>query len=387
MLVLHRPVRIESDLMVLDAEFQSARWMHHRLLDFEDEHQAVLDAAAEQSAPGIVRVGRILAKLARRAKRRERSCEGTWSPDPRPELATLLKGRLNDLRKRRNADPRWKVALEWADEQVGDPKLPRRRRAKDPRKVTRRKTETEEAFCKRFELLTTDESEEHYRAKLDNPPRDSRRDQRRKQLYANRRIYWGTYNSLLKSVDGARKAVIKRRKEGLPAEWHRPKWAAPGTLYAERGGFRIIERARNWWAIEMQIGTRGQWVRFRAHSRGEWPAQLRQATFVTAQLTRRRDGERWRYTVSLTADVAKDAGAFASRGAVAFDWGHREHGHDRQREGIRAFSWIGADGERGEVLVPTECRRLLDEIDELKGRMDKAFVARKEEQRGALALR
>src|SRR5688572_6604721 len=97
-LTLCRPARLLSDPVRLDSEYRSARWTHHRLLDFEDEHQQVIDTAAEACAPGILRVGRILAVLARRSKRRERSTEGSWSPDPRPQLAARLKALLADMR-------------------------------------------------------------------------------------------------------------------------------------------------------------------------------------------------------------------------------------------------------------------------------------------------
>lgn len=46
MLTMCRPARVLSCEIRLDAEYRSARWIHHRLLDFEDEHQRVLDAAA-----------------------------------------------------------------------------------------------------------------------------------------------------------------------------------------------------------------------------------------------------------------------------------------------------------------------------------------------------
>lgn len=350
MLVLHRPARIESDAYRLDDEYRSARWLHHRLLDFEDEHQRVLDAAAEAAAPGIVRVGRILARLSRRAKRRERSNAGTWSPHPRPDLAATLRARLEGLRKQRNADPRWKAALKWADEQVGDPKVPRRQRG---------------------------ETDEHYAAKLANPRRDTRRDQCRKQLYAERRVYWGTWNGLLKSVDQARKSVIKQRAQGLPAEWRRPRWSDRGTLYAEPGGFRVVERGPLWWVIEMRLGLAEEWVQVRAKC-GNWHEVPEGARIVTAKLTRDRDGERWRHSVSLTADMDNPTAAFAQTATVAFDWGHREYGHDRADDGLRVFTWLGSDGAEGEVLLPRECRALLDAVDATKGRLDGVFNARKD---------
>lgn len=45
-----RPARILDGEEALDAEMRAARWVYHRLLDFEDQHQAVLDEAAERAA-------------------------------------------------------------------------------------------------------------------------------------------------------------------------------------------------------------------------------------------------------------------------------------------------------------------------------------------------
>ena len=86
--------------------------------------------------------------------------------------------------------------------------------------------------------------------------------------------------------------------------------------------------------------------------------------------------------MSLTVDVEKrnvekKTLACAPAGTVAFDWGHREHGHANAKEGLRAFTWLGGDGCEGEVLIPRECREALDEVDALKSRLDETFNARK----------
>lgn len=385
MLTLSRPAKIASSETRLDAEYKSTRWIHHRLLDFEDEHQLVLDAAAEATAPGIVRVGRLLAKLARKAKRRERTTAGSWSPNPRPELAAHLKERLARLRVVRNADERWTAALGWADEEVGEAKQVRRRRAKDPRHVKRRKNESDEAWEKRFALLTADETDEHYAAKVEKASKQTRREAYRAKLYAERRCYWGTWNALCKSVDQARNDVLARRKQGMPAEWRRPKFRDPASLAADSGGFRIVDREGLWWLVEIRLGAgEAEWVTVRAKC-GNWHDVPEDAEFTTAKLTRRQDGARWSYSLSLTVEgVAKPATDWATSGLVAFDWGHREHGHDNAQDGIRAFVWRGNDGRTGEILIPAECRRTLDEIDALKARLDTTFDARR---RGLLAAR
>lgn len=379
MIVCNRPAKFVSDATILDREFRAAHWAHHRLLDFEDEHQSVIDAAAEVAAPGITRVGRILARLRKRARRAQRTPEGSWCPPLHPELAERLTQRIAALREQRNADPRWKAALGWADEQVGEAKAVRRRRAKPAEKVKRRKTETDEAFTKRFALLTSDESDEHYQEKLAKAKRDSRRDVRRKQLYNQRSCYWGTWNAVIESVDDARAAVLKRRKEGFLAEWRRPRWDGNRTLRVDAGGFRI-ERGKLWWTIEMRVGTGrnadAHWVSFRAKC-GNWHKMPDDAKIVSCELTRRKEGHyRWAYSVSLTIDMAKPRASAATSGSVAFDWGHREHGHDRANEGMRVFTWVGDDGRTGEVLLPVACREALDQIDALKSRMDMVFTAR-----------
>jgi hypothetical protein len=134
----------------------------------------------------------------------------------------------------------------------------------------------------------------------------------------------------------------------------------------------------------MRLGITDEWVRVRAKC-GTWHDVPADAKIKTAKLTRRKDGERWRYSLSMTIDIDKPRAAPSSAtpvsrdpsGAVAFDWGHRERGHPREREGIRALTWVGDDGQRGEVLIPTECREALDQIDAMKSRMDEAFNARK----------
>jgi hypothetical protein len=225
--------------------------------------------------------------------------------------------------------------------------------------------------------LTQDETDEHYAAKIAAGPRQTRREAYRAKLYGDRRIYWGTWNALVRAVDQARKAVLKRRKEGLPAEWRRPRWGNDQSLVADSSGFRVVERGKPWWVIEMRLGLTDEWVRFKAKI-GNWHDIPEDAVLRTCQLTRRRDGSRWSYSVSIVVDgIAKSSEPAASGGIVALDWGHREHGHELERIGMRVFAWLGDDGRRGEILLPAECRRALDEIDALKSRVDKAFDARR----------
>lgn len=354
MLTLNRPAFIESCEQQLDSEFRAARWAHHRLLDFETLHQKVLDDAAELCAPGIGRVGKLVSRLSRNARRREHTTEGQWSPNPHPLWAKALRGKLHELRKQRNSDPRWREALKWAD--TPGPGAPARGTARQ------RKGESDADFRERCEkrrnFLT-------------------RREQYRSELYAHRTIYWGTWNGLLKAVDKSRATVLERRKQGLAADMRRPKYRDSQSLFADHHGVRIIERGPLWWVIEMRLGLEAEWVRFRAKC-GSWHPVPDDVLPRTATLTRHRDGERYRYSISLTFAIDKPIdSALNGTGTVALDWGHREHGHERAREGMRAFAWTGEDGQTGEVLIPTQCREMLDEADTLKSRVDVTFVVRR----------
>jgi hypothetical protein len=406
-LALSRPARVVSDEAALTAEYQSARYIHHRLLDFEDEHQRVLDIAQEDAAPGITRVSEIVSRLRRRQRIAKRATR--WVPGHHPLWMASLSEQLAALRKTRNASPGWRAAIKWADEQTGDAKSVRRRRAKRPSQVRRRKTETEEAFAKRFALLTTDETNEHFAAKVAAAPRRTRREQYRAELYARHvgdeatersRIYWGTWNALVKSVDQARAAVLNARRDGMPAEWHRPKWRDTSSLHAD-SGFRVVRRGGDpfrgkggdvvndqWWEVEIRLHS--GWVRVRAKI-GTWHELPESARLKACKLTRRNVAGRWRYSLSIVIDGMPEELTYAvgatpnqrgrrelldGQGLVALDWGHREHGHPGATQGIRAFTWRGDDGMTGEILLPTECRRLLDDIASMKSRVDTVFGKR-----------
>lgn len=355
-LAASRPAIIDDGQEALDEEYRSARYLHHRLLDIEDEFQRVIDAAQEECAPGIGRVGRLLARLRNRDKRREKSTR--FVPGGHPELRSRLEAIHRDLRAKRNAEPRWKEAMRWAD--TPGPEAPARGKAR------RRGSESDEEFARRCSerrgLLT-------------------RREQRRHELYAahvsedaaeRSRVYWGTWNAIVRSVDQARSAVLDQRKAGLPAEWHRPRWDDQVGICADAGGFRIIATNDPWWTIETRLA--GGWVRFRAKI-GNWHEIPKGAKLRTLRLTRRKDGHGWSYSVSIVVAGMPDH-QHPGVGRVALDWGHREHGHPAERDGIRAWTWVGSDGARGEILIPAECRKLRDEIDAMKSRLDTTFAAR-----------
>lgn len=340
-IVLHRPVLVD-ETAVLDSEFRAARWVYNRLLDFELEHQAMLDAIS----PRLARVGRILARLKRRDRRRERATKGQWLPPEKPELRARLESLREQLRKERNADPRWKEALRWPNEKV------------EPRSTRRKRGESDEDFEKR-------------RAKNGR----SRRDVHALKVYAERRCYWGTYNAQKASVEQALKMVLKERKIGHSAQLRRPMWNDPGRIAAANTngaiGFEVLERNGIWWTMRLRLHE--GWCSFRAKigNHHELPDEH---SIREVELCRHRDGNRWAYTVSI--GVRADWGRRTGPGTIGIDTGHRV----AEDGALRAFTWYGSDGMCGEVRLPREClsnteamRRVQENIDESFNRLSVPF--------------
>lgn len=329
-LVINRPAIIESNIGDLDREFRAARWTHHRILDFEEQHQEHMDQQAELCAPGIRRVARLVSKLRGRIRRKERSTG--WSPPLHDDWLSSLSSRLLTLRKQRDTDPRWKSAVRWGDSSDSD--APARGGAR------RKPGETDGQFTERNATRRTTLT---------------RREAHRAKLYAERTVYWGTWNGLLKQVDQARSMIIKRRKEGLPADWHRPRWDNPCTLYADTSGLRVHRDNGKHWAVEMRLFE--GWAKFRLSSHGKPFEDFDEIR--TVKLTRRKNGSGWSYSVSITVAGALEK-IHPGQRIVALDGGFRERGHPSEHHGIRAFAWLGEDGKRGEVLLPDECRQRAD---------------------------
>lgn len=354
-----RPAFVMSvdDEIELDREFKAANWVHHRLLDFEDEHQKLIDAAAEAAAPRIIQIGRIVSKLRRRVKRKRHSTG--WSPPLHEAWHDKLSSRLRALRVHRDQSPEYRAALKWDRE--SDPEA--------TVKATRRKTT---------------ESDEQFEARKAAGKRRSRREAyRTEQVYPERRCHWSTFNDRCKSVDQARSDVIHQRAMGLSSDWHRPRFGQSQTLHFEPKSWRVVEQeakvprrkhgneSHDWWIIE--LATHEQRVRVRAKF-GNWH-DTSKSTFKTAKLTRVKDGHRWRYSLSLCVDVVEEQ--HPGTGVVALDWGHREKGHPQSSVGIRAWTWIGDDGHRGVIVLPAEMREEIDLEHEIKSQVDKAWAARR----------
>lgn len=353
MLVAHRPAIILEGEYLLDQEFRATRWAHHRLLDFEQEHQDRIDQVRNSIVPSLVRVHRILGRLTWRKRNKPRSLG--FIPKPRPELEAHLTKVLKGLKDELKADPRWKEVLNWANQAAPDA----------PIKACRRKAgETDEEFDERS---------------AKQKRRSRREDHRIKVIYPQIRCFYHTWNQLCKSVDQARSAVLQQRKKGLPAQIRRPRYQDSQTLVVDKPGpYKIVERGSLWWTIEMRLFD-NQWVRFKTKI-GNWHPVSDSATFKTLQLVRRKDGNGWSYSVSLLIDGVEKRSRYKETGVVALDWGHREHAHDNQNIGMRVFYWRGEDGREGEILLPKKCRTLTDKINVLKSRADTLFDTRKAAQ-------
>lgn len=358
MKTLSRPAIVSREVATrLDREYAAARWLHNRLLDFEAEHQKLIDAAADTAAPGITRCARIVAKLRGRVRRRERSTG--WAPLLHEEWRKTLEERVAGLRTVRNSDPAYQAALKWDRE--SDPgavaKLPRRKAG-----------ETDESFAAR---------------KASGKTRTRREAWRTEVCYPQRRCFIGTYNAMCRGVDQARSAVLAERKAGRSAKWWRPRHSDPtATLHWESGSWQIVDRGPVWWTIRLSVGysdreTKADRVDVRAKC-GTWH-DTTGCEFLTAKLTRIRDGRGYRYSLSLCVDLV--AAPFPGGGVVGLDWGHREHGHPEQDEGIRAWTWHGDDGRSGTILLPSEIREQLDRAHELQSRIDTVWDARRREQK------
>lgn len=342
-----RPALVDRDAEAeLDREIRAARWVHHRLLDFEAQHQAVIDAAADAAAPGIVRVARALARLRCRVRRAARSTG--WAPPLHEAWRESLSGRLANLRRARNADQGYKGALRWDREAEPTATI----------KACRRKA---------------GEDEESFAARQAAGKRRSRREAWRiEEVYPQRRCHWSTFNALCRSVDQSRGMVIAARTAGTPADLQRPRWDDAATLHYEPGAWRIVDRGPLWWTIEICTHERRVVVRAKC---GNWH-DTTGCEFKTAKLTRIKDGRGWRYSLSLCVDIPDEI--HAGTGIVALDWGHREHGHPEASDGIRAWTWLGDDEERGVICLPAEVRECLDRIHDLASRIDTVWEARRQ---------
>lgn len=335
--VIKRPAIVE-ETPELDREYRAARWVYNRLLDFEFEHQRRLD----EVSPRLSRVGRLIARLNRRDRWRERASSGTWAPRERAELRAALIELRDQLRKDRNANPRWKEVLNWPREKAGEKKCRRKR----------------------------GESDEDFEVRKAKAFR-SRREMHVLEVYADSRCNWATFNAQKASVDQALKMVLKVRKAGMPAQLRRPKRQDPGRITAARNGqqigFEVLDQDKHpWWTMRLRL--KSGWVRFRAKV-GNFDEVPDDATIKVVELCRRREGQIWKYHVCITVEGSWPECERQPNHVVGIDTGHRFFPDGS----IRAWVWYGSDGARGEVVLPPKCQELLEKAQTIQTELDKRF--------------
>lgn len=334
---INRRVHIRLAPHELEQEFRAAHWIHNRLLDFEFEHQAVMDKVA----PRLTRVCKLLGKLRYQDRRRERTPEGTWAPRERPELKERLEALRAMLKQERDENPAWKAAKGWPLDKVGGAKQARRK-----------PNESDEAFSARAQGALR-----------------SRREQYRVDLYRERRCHWSTWNAVVASVDQAVAMVIKTRTAGQPAELRRPRFRDGGSITLAPGSFKVKFRPDGK-CIDLEVRVFEGWVSFRTTARGRLP-KLPQDKDLRSVVIRRRlaGGTSWQYTVSVTIEGSWERPA-PGPDVVGIDTGHRQMSDGR----IRALVWYGSDGRSGELRLPERVVQAADRARELQAKADLAFT-------------
>lgn len=332
---INRRVHLKLAPFELEQEFRAAHWIHNRLLDFEFEHQRVMDAVA----PRLTRVCKLLGKLRYQDRRRERTPEGTWAPRERPELKERLEVLRAVLKQERDDNPAWKAAKGWPLDKVGGAKQARRK-----------PNESDEAFSARAQGALR-----------------SRREQYRVDLYPQRQCHWSTWNAVVASVDQAVAAVIKERTKGLPADLRRPKFHEGGLLTLAPGAFRVTFRPDGK-CVDLDVRVHGGWVTLATSGRSKLPTLPKDADIRTVQVARRKGGLRWQYTVSITIAATWETSPVGTH-IVGIDTGHRQ-----MEDGtVRALAWYGSDGQRGEVRLPQQVLAAADRACELQSKADVAY--------------
>lgn len=355
--VIKREVVASNAPVELDREFAAARWVYNQLLDFELEHQQIMD----QCAPDLARVGHLIARLNKRDRWSERATGG-WTPKPRPTLRAHLESLRDTLRNARNASPEWKAAKQWSNVVVA------------PKTCRRKAGESDEQFASR--------------STKDGRGR-TRREARAIEVYKERRCHWASFNAMKASVDQAVKSVIRCRAEGMPADLRRLSWRDRGRISAQasQGGFRIVDYGarRIRCAIAIQGGQsdpkQTTWVELETFGRGNLPELPSDYDIREVELIRDHDGAGWRYWLCVTV-----RGSWPERergdGIVGIDTGHRWMGTEGEH-GIRAAVWVGSDGETGEIRIPERCAELIEHANRIHGEIDAKYAAqphRKEER-------
>jgi len=354
----NRPARIVDYDDSLDQEFRNARWTYHRLLDFEDAHQAVIDAVM----PELARVSSIMSRLHRRKRRASRSTKRELGHHP--ELLAKLGERRLELKKQRDSMPEWKAAKSWDRDVIPDDEVIAL--GLSPKKVRRKAGESDESFLARQASASSD------RRRVNNL-----------LVYRESRCHRGSYSAALDSAKQARSYVMRDRSAGKPAKIRRPRWSDRQSLVWQGvGSIRHVGSGNisvdgRYWCLTLPIGRENGKVKIRMKI-----GDLRvpdEHDVLEVKLTRERVAGKWRYSISVTIDADWPTTARSPDGAVGMDWGHR-----RMLDGsIRAWTLDGSDGFADNIVLPAELMKANEAAQAEQSRADELYVARK----SALGLR
>lgn len=239
-------------------------------------------------------------------------------------------------------------------------------------------------------------------------------------------LYWGTYLLVEAAHDAMRKRPLY--DGAVPNDPHFERWRGDGRIGVQlQGGLTVAEmasgqdsrlrllprsdrpdetrregkiaRARR--GLALRVGSDG-----RAPIFAEWSLILHRplpqgATIKWAIVHLRRHGPREEWSVDLTLELAERAAPLDPAGGsmVAVDVGWRRllaetdvgwrklpliEGDDAGPE-LRVGSWLGDDGQRGEIRVPARLLRALEKPSELRSLRDEKLDVVKAEMGRALA--
>lgn len=253
------------------------------------------------------------------------------------------------------------VATETAIEAVRDGI--RKGRAKS-RKLTDATPEQRVAIAEHRAALTlfrTERKELRYTAYRSDEARaamkvlDAKYLQRDKDARAESGLYWGTYLSIEQAMSDRRKGAPPRfaryRDEGKLAVQLQGGLMAESAYGCEDARLRIeridCRHANVWMRIGSDDNRRPLWAVIPAILHRPIPAD---ASIKWAYLTKRMTAchPQWAVCFVLAREAGWAKSDTAQDGAVGIDVGWRVLEH-----GLRVASWVGTDGDAGELILPT----------------------------------
>lgn len=201
-----------------------------------------------------------------------------------------------------------------------------------------------------------------------------------KAAYRNSGLYWGTYNAINQSAKYMRKgAPPKFRRLGLRELPERGRVAIQlqnGRTVSEilRCENRILQieptaDGEGYTTVRMRVGSENRepvWAEFGVKFHRPLPA----AKIKWAYLHREQHGDdvEWKVSFVLSRESGWQKSDLKDSGAVGVDVGWR-----RLTGGLRVAYWVGSDGERGELILPTKDLRRWAKADELRSIRGREF--------------